>query len=116
MKLDHDLTRSLLLHIEEITDGKHGYSLAGFSADFSDYKPGVVRYHVKYLCDAGFVEHNDSEIYDITPKGRDCLDSIRNPETWRQTKAAIAKQTFGQLSLDVMAEVAKRLIAQALGI
>ena len=116
MKLDHELTRSLLLHIEEITDGQQGYSMPGLAANFPDYAPGVARYHIKYLCDAGFVEHNGSEIYDITPKGRNCLDSIRNPETWRKTKATITKQALGQLSLDIVSDVAKNFIIKTLGI
>lgn len=115
MKLDHDLIRSLLLHIEEITDGQQGYPMAGFAGSFPEYKDGIVLYHVKYLCDAAYVEHNGNEIYDITPKGRECLDSIRSPETWRQTKASIAKQALGQLSFEVMADVAKGLVAKALG-
>ena len=35
---------------------------------------------------------------------------------WRQTKATITKQALGQLSLDVMADVAKGLIIQTLGL
>lgn len=113
MKLDHDLTRQLLLHIEEITDGNSGYPAAGFAASFPEYAPGIVRYHVKYLMDAALVEHNNNEIYDISPKGRESLDSIRSPENWKKTKATAAKQALGQLSFDVMVEIAKGLILKS---
>ena len=116
MKLDHDLTRSLLLHVEEITDGQQGFPLAGFASNFPDYPPGMVRYHAKYLCDAALVEHNHDEIYDLTPHGRACLDNIRNQKAWTEAKAAAAKKIAGQVSLDILGEIAKGFLLKALGI
>lgn len=44
----------------------------------------------------------------LTDKGHDYLDSIRDPEIWKQTKAGAAK--VGGFSLELIGDLAKGLI------
>lgn len=114
MQLDHDLIRSLLLLIEQESDGLNGCLPDEFSEVFPTYPPQTVKYHLKYLVDAGLIETIRSYIIDITPSGRTYLDNIRNPSIWEATKQRF--QPLGSVTLDVISEIAKSAILSHLGL
>ena len=114
MRLNQDLVRTLLLYIEEITDGQKNFLVESFPSDFPDEDPVVITYHLKYLLDAGLVEGIRGYIIDITPMGREYLDNIRDESIWDATKEKL--QPVGQVALDVISSVAKSFLLSKLGL
>lgn len=77
VKIDYDLLRSLLLEIEDLTNGLETFMPEIFYPKFPNIDKMVIRYHIKYLFDIHFIEitnHDNYEyidriqILDITPK------------------------------------------------
>lgn len=115
MKLNYDLIRLLLLKIEDITDGYSEFYNTDIAKAFSDYSETVILYHLKYLDDAGYIERiRGWVILDITPIGREYLNSVRNKDIWEKTKQKV--QSFGEVSLPIITEVSSTLIKSSLGI
>ena len=118
MKLDYDLIRDILLVVEEKTDGLHVSDY--FSMLKEIIQPGtdnIIKYHLKFLCDARYIECKDKDcrkIIDITPVGREYLDSIRNQDVWDETKKKAA--LFGEITFDVIKAIATNLVLGALNL
>lgn len=119
MKRDMDLIRSLLLEIE---GGRVSFStLSKETADTLGLDPQealsreeaeALEYHLDLLREAGFAEFIELsggywQVERITWKGHEFIDSIRDPEIWRQTKAGAAK--VGSFSVKTLADVAVAL-------
>ena len=85
-------------------------------ADFYRWLPGEdeakVSYHLKYLADAGLVEYEPYHYNDITPKGRDYLDSIRDDTVWGKAKGKVSR--YGHVSFGVLADIAKEILLSSL--
>lgn len=115
MKLDKDLVREILLQIEAsiTTTGWIELELPGHSEI-------EVSYHVELLSEAGFLQAHDLSTLDgpdwrperLTYEGHEFLDTVRDPEIWRDTKEAAKK--IGVSSVEVLFEVGKNLIKQKL--
>ena len=115
MKLDYELIRNLLLTIECESDGFENFTFPHYARAFSDYPAKTVAYHIKYLLDAGYVEGEYHRyISDITPIGRDYLNSIRDPGIWEKVKARI--HPLGSVALDIVSDVGKSFICEQLGL
>ena len=114
MKLDYDLIRNLLLRIEEDSDGHTNFSLFYFFEAFPEVDKASIDYHLKYLYDAGFVEGSRDFIIDITPYGREYLDSIRDKNIWENTKKKF--QPLGTVTFSVISDIAKSLVLKQLGL
>lgn len=118
MKLDYDLIRNLLLRIEDKTDGVTNFYYQDIVGNhFTTVPTSAVEYHIKFLYDSGFVQCPRSShlhIIDITPKGRDYLDNVRNVDIWEKTKDKA--NSLGPVTLDVIKELAKSLILGHLGL
>ena len=114
MRLNYDLIRLLLLFIEKEADGNKGFLPDDFTAAFSKESPQVIKYHLKYLTDAGLIESVRGYIFDITPRGREYLDNIRDASIWENTKKRF--QPLGSVALDVISSIAKSLISSKLGL
>ncbi|WP_027407630.1 DUF2513 domain-containing protein [Anaerovibrio sp. RM50] len=114
MRLNHDLIRTLLLFIEEISDGQNNFLIESIPSEFPAEEPIAVTYHIKYLRDAGLIEAIRGYIIDITPQGREYLDSIRDDSIWNNTKEKI--KPFGNVALDIISSVAKSYLLSKLGI
>lgn len=114
MQIDHDLLRALLLEIEMSSDGDRSFSIEYFTDKFQSEKPIKVRYHLKYLKDSELIETIQDYVIDITPHGRNYLDSIRNQTIWTETKKKI--KPFGSVTLSIISEIAKSLILDRLGL
>lgn len=115
MKLDYDLIRGILLYIENVADESTTIHIDFICEQFKEIESPKVRYHVKYLRDANFIEHQrDVHIIDITPSGRDYLNSVRDNSVWEETKKKF--QPLGTVTLSVVSEIAKSLILNRLGL
>ncbi len=117
MKRDMDLVRRLLLLIEESTfpgmveihPGDNGFNSA--SPLYKHWgllmEAGLIRGEVKSSGTSG-----ENELYymdaDLTWKGHDFLDSVRDPEIWAKTKKG-AESAKG-FTFDLIADLAKGLI------
>lgn len=121
MKRDMDFVRDLLLEIE---GGKSHYvtmskSIArSFWEDEANYPDDQeaerLEYHLRLLESAGYIRAKtltaggDWVIQQIEWKGHDFLDSVRDPEIWKKTKA-VATKAKG-FSIDLLGDIAKGLI------
>ena len=115
MKLDKDLVREILLQIEAstTTTGWVELQLPGHSDE-------EVSYHVELLSEAGFLEAYDLTTLDgyewrpkrLTYEGHEFLDTVRDPEIWRDTKEAAKK--IGSSSVEVLFEIGKNFVKQKL--
>jgi hypothetical protein len=112
-----DLIRELLLKIESLHIEPGGTTSALRSSDpklkVGSYTSDQVDYHLELLIDAGLVDGSCSvdrffHIAKLTWSGHDLLDSIRDPEIWRQTKEAANKA--GGFTVELLGDLAKGFI------
>ena len=61
---------------------------------------------------AEFHQGGDVAVRNLTSEGHDFLDSVRDPEIWRRTKAGAVKA--GGFTVDILKELAKSLIKAAI--
>lgn len=109
MKLDKDLVREILLAIEDSDKTPDSW----IDLAIEDHTDEEVAYHVMLLHEAGFIVAQDlcsMSDFDWRPKrmtirGHEFLDTIRDREVWRLTKAGAEKA--GGVSLAVMLEIGK---------
>lgn len=122
MKLNYDLIRELLLFIEDHTDGSlpipDNTIVQAFAANSEQ---NVVIYHLKYLMDTGFIERaytaylKSGFTADITPTGRNYLDSIRDERRWDDVKKHFADK-LGNVAIDIVSLVARKCMLDAIGL
>ncbi|RYY90112.1 MAG: DUF2513 domain-containing protein [Chitinophagaceae bacterium] len=113
MKRDMDLVREILLDAESL---EHGYVNGVLKID--GYTEDQIGHHVYLMEQAGLVEAADASSMDsdspiallisIKWQGHDFLDSVRDPEIWKQTKD-IAERAGGY-SIALLGDLAKGLI------
>lgn len=121
MKLNYDLIRELLLYYEDMTDGERPLSDKFVADTVQTDSLEILSYHVKYLIDAGFVEHKIIThekvrvIVDITPAGRSYLDSVRNATVWNRVKEHF-KDTLGSVAIEAVTAVARHAMFKAIGL
>jgi hypothetical protein len=117
MQRDMDLIRELLLRIDSLPIEPGGTTRALRPSDpelkIGSYTDDQVDYHLELLMDAGFVDGSCSadrffHISKLTWPGHDFLASIRDPETWRQTKEGAKKA--GGFTVELLGDFAKGLI------
>ena len=120
MKRNMDLIRALLLKIEslDIPPGvvrglsPHNPALAieGFTSD-------EIAHHLRMLVSANFLEASglppfgaDGSLYfrQISWKGHDFLDSVRDPKLWEKTKKGA--EAAGGFTVDLLADLAKGFV------
>jgi Hypothetical protein (DUF2513) len=112
MKRDMDLMRQILLEVESWNDlGPRQVVIDG--AD--DIK---LNREVERLYDTGYLEGIASSpiqsqykriaVRDLSPKGNDLLNSIRNPEVWSKTKKGA--EAAGGFTMELLADLAKGFV------
>jgi hypothetical protein len=116
-----DLIRELLLLLEE-QPLRAGDGLTFSYGDIAERLPAYtydqVYYHLQLLLEEGFIEPRDNQGMDtlvysgMSWRGHDFLDSVREPERWKETKGIAAK--VGGWSLDLLTGIAKTLAKQEL--
>ncbi|KPX27187.1 MULTISPECIES: DUF2513 domain-containing protein [Pseudomonas] len=108
MKLDKDLVREILLAIEAYAEPEGLIVL-----EIDDRPSEEVSYHVRLLDEAGLLAALNTGGMDrfrwqpqrLTYKGHEFLDTIRDGEVWRRTKAGAEKA--GVAGLGVLLELGK---------
>lgn len=111
MKLDKDLVREILLAVE---DSDHSPE-ESITLSLNNRTPQVVSYHVMLLHEAGLLVGRDASVLaDVFPvwqpkrltyRGHEFLDTVRDNEVWRRTKAGAEKA--GVASLGLLLEIGK---------
>jgi hypothetical protein len=112
MKLDKDLVREILLKLE--ADQSDPRDLVPL--EITGHSQLEIAYHVHLLADAGFLEALDLgsfDGYDWQPKhltytGHEFLDTVRDPEIWRETKDGASK--IGAASVQLLWEIGKGIL------
>ena len=113
MKLDYDLIRDLLLYVEDKTDGEKTIHVLSIAEDFHAVEVQKIKYHLKYLKDSHYLQHiRDVNILDITPLGRDYLNSVREQSIWKETKKVF--HPLGSVALSVVSDIATSIILKRL--
>jgi hypothetical protein len=114
MRRDMSLIRELMLKLEDMpTD-----SFQVWSIQYDDEllavdgrSMGEIAYHLKLILEAGFMEPHDGQgmtsftYSGLTWAGHDFVDSVRDPEVWRQVKERA--QQAGSFTVDLLIGLAK---------
>jgi len=116
MKRDMDLIRELLLYTEEHSRPELGAAITENDLELCKTRDHLLG-HINLLIDGGIMtipHHSQSNYYlgNLTSYGHDFLDSIRNPEIWRQTQEATNK--VGGWTLEFVGEIAKGFLKRQL--
>jgi hypothetical protein len=117
MKRDMDLMRQILLEVESWNDlGPRQVSIDGVDDIIK------LNREVERLYDTGYLEGITSSpiqspykriaVTDLSPKGQDLLNSIRNPEVWSKTKKGA--EAAGGFTVDLLFDLAKGFIKRAM--
>ncbi|RMP68437.1 DUF2513 domain-containing protein [Pseudomonas syringae group genomosp. 3] len=122
MKLDKDLVREILLAIEANREDPVGC----ITLNLEDRDALEVSYHIMLLHEAGFILGTDSSADEglewfpkrLTYKGHEFLETVRDEEIWRRTKAGAEKA--GGVGLGLLMEIGKaygkEMLKERLGI
>jgi hypothetical protein len=127
MKRDMDLIRELMLRLEAYPmppgafrhfEG-HDEELAVPGCD-----PKGIAHHLTMIAGSGFIDTGDSEpsygigFKGLTWAGSDFVDSVRDPEIWRQTQKGLEKiKGFTvELAVSIAKGIAKKKVFDLLGI
>jgi Hypothetical protein (DUF2513) len=119
MKRSPDLIRQLLFFVEAL-------DCSGNDCDYlsiESYSQEEIFAHLNLLYDAGFIfgEFHKSKtgrlimplhVYDLTWKGHEYLDVIRDPKVWLEAKKYANKA--GAFSVDVLGGIAKAIATEQL--
>ncbi|QOZ66816.1 MULTISPECIES: DUF2513 domain-containing protein [Bradyrhizobium] len=126
MKLEVDLVRQLLLHIEEhatrpISD-LDSIKIDGWTED-------QIGYHVVQLKDAGFIEASISSVPDnenpdlvhviysvrrLTYKGHEFVETVRDDTIWRKVKKK--GKAIGAMTLPALVNIGAGIIKSQIGL
>ena len=105
MKRDLSLIREILLAVEAGGISTHIF-ISRPKPPLDQWTSGEIAYHVQLMKQAGLLPENTSipigmsraDVFGLTWEGHDYLDTIRDPEVWKKTKATAEKAggwTFG---------------------
>lgn len=121
MKRDMDLIRLLLLYMENKTATE---GILDRSITVDGYTETQIGLHLNMMADAGLLVFEASKTksgriietypFELSWKGFEYLDIIRDPEVWRESKLAAKK--IGGASFDMLIAFAQATVMQLLGI
>jgi hypothetical protein len=127
MKRDMELVRTLLLRVEDMpfeAGEVVGIDWGNEFFNVEGYDRSTTIKHFELLMEERFIAGPSGQgmtqfyITGLTWKGHEFIDSIRNPEVWRRTKAGM--KVVGGFGLDLAVQLAKaeakRLVTEKLGI
>lgn len=122
MQLDKDLVREILLAVEASKEDPSGWT----QLNLEGREALEVSYHVMLLHEAGFIVGDDLTTDDglewlpkrLTYKGHEFLDTVRDGEVWRRTKAGAEKAGVAGLGLllELGKAYGKEVLKEKLGI
>ena len=115
MKRDMDLTRAILQKIESWDEPRHLENL--FPID--GYSENQIAYHVNLLFKDRVIDALSTEVFgvpyrqfsniELTPRGHDAIDTMKDDTKWNKFKAFLAK-TGKAFTIDLLLSWAKGLI------
>ncbi|MGY6660916.1 MAG: DUF2513 domain-containing protein [Glycocaulis sp.] len=115
MKRDMDLVRLILIEIEGADTVRTG--VTKLAAKLGVEK-SAVEHHLTLMEEAGYVQQHISRPlptgagihagWRLTWAGYEFLESIRDPEIWRNTKAAA--KDVGSFAVSLLAQIAKAIV------
>lgn len=126
MKLNYDCVRDIMLAIEEIPTTADRLNFSEYKSNkyLNEYSEDTLKYHIKLLKDENFIKAYviiaDDSYYvdtlnDLTFKGHEMLNNIRDKNVFNTTKEKISK-TVGSASLSIFVQVAGQFIKAQLGL
>jgi hypothetical protein len=122
MKRDMEVIRRLLLYF----NAKDGPEMAGSPDIGREYPPHVVQYHLRLMCEAGWLNyeaersstsHRIIRVYpfDLTWEGHEFLAKITTDGVWPKLETMIASRG-GSMAVSVMNLLATKLALEAAGL
>ncbi len=124
MKLDFDCVRDVLMKIEALSKYNNNFeyvplSVYDISNALDEYEIDTIYYTLRKLEDGGYIEAlyntnlpiNIGQFYilDITFKGHEYLNTVRDPKIWRIIKSKLIAPTFS-LIMQLAPEIIKSYI------
>lgn len=128
MKLDYDCVRDLLLEVEKLDFGEYFSTKDLIAMNYSEdlnYPTEALMYTAKILCDGGYleaeieevfqqpIEVNVCNIYSLTFKGHEYLNSVRDTSIWKKFKE-IAKKSVLPFTLEIVQNTCSNFISDLL--
>ncbi|MCJ2136065.1 DUF2513 domain-containing protein [Methylobacterium sp. J-026] len=122
MKRDMNLIRELLLRLEGLPKTSHMRLHIGSDDErliFESYTPDQVDYHMALLYEVEMITSSDSIdamasgewVFDaLTWSGHDFLDTVRDPDVWKETKSRASQ--IGGWTLDIVKDLARAYLKQ----
>lgn len=120
MKRDMDLVREVLLKLEALPMRPGSMVvISGYDEEMAidGHTPEAVEYHMTMLRNAGFLDSpgaqpagNGITFRSLTWEGHDFLDTVRDPEVWKRTKAGASK--IGGWTFEVIKQVGTAYLKQ----
>lgn len=120
MKLKPDIVRDLLLTLESDLklDSSMGFTDLMLTESLRKYDMDDVKYTIDKLSEAELIkaqsDYRSVVVEDITYKGHEYLNTVRDGEVWGKTKSAVGK--LGGASLAIMGDVAATYAKIKLGL
>lgn len=121
MKRDMDLVREILLAVEA-SESPDGW----ITLELPERAPAELSYHVMLLHEAGMLIGMDLSTLDgtewqperLTYQGHEFLDTIRDSEVWKRTKAGAEQAGVASVAFvwDLAKAYGKQVIGERLGI
>lgn len=126
MKLDIDCVRDVMLELESFPIGC--YNIHSFSKTIRQRGEENVIYTLATLSEAGYIKakfmmaeagnYYCDAIYCLTFDGHEFLETIREPNIWKQLSGVVINGGTGSIKviMDIAVELAKQAAAKKLGI
>lgn len=112
MKRDMDLVRIILLKLESLDFPENGFfDVGGENLQIDGYQPSAIHFHLALLYNGGFYEadkQNWRNFRMLTWDATEFLESVRDEEIWRRTKAGALGA--GGFTVDLLKDLAKGFI------
>lgn len=119
MKLNPDCVRAILLKVEELPDIQHhwDFTLQNIPEIFPSYSTNEIMYHLRQCDLNGFflnpshsMNYDYYSVFDLTPKGHEFLNNIRENNIWNGIKSIAGK--VGATSLNALVQISSNVITQ----
>lgn len=120
MKRNMELVREVLMKLEALPMRPGSMVvISGYDEEMAvdGHTPEEIEYHMTMLRDAGFLNSPGSQpagngitFRSLTWDGHDFLDTVRDPEVWKETKSRATQ--IGGWTLDIVKELAKGYLKQ----
>ena len=120
MRLNPDCIRQILFEVEANTGYKEPMLFCPEIMEKMNFPEDVILYHVKQCELYGFFTHvthytngdDDVLIDDLTPKGHEFIQKIREDNVWNKTKSIAG--SVGSFAISVISNIASNVIEKAI--